>query len=84
MTQPTVTTDEQMTARLVLAAHRKEGNKVGENYLRGAHDSFVHAFSPCPRMTSLLYSKGEIPIEETLFKKCLVCWGVLEHKVTNL
>ena len=78
MAETAVTTDEEMVARLVLAAHRNEGNQVGGYYLRGAHDSLVHAFSPCPRMMSLLYVKGEVALEETMFKKCPVCWPVLE------
>jgi len=83
MAETTDTTEDVMVARLVLAAHRKEGNTIdGGISMRSLHDRSAHAFLPCPNMTALIYAPiNEIdhPVSETKFEKCYVCWTALDE-----
>ena len=49
---------------------------IGTDYVRSSHDSYVHR-QRCPLMEGVLYIKGKIPLADTMFKVCHMCWPEL-------
>lgn len=48
---------------------------IGTDYMMAFHDSFVHR-AKCPDMSALIYYQGVVPLKDTMYKVCIVCWPV--------